>query len=515
LSVKTEEEKKLVQVITKDVVGELKSAIGESKVSDDKYTRIAYRLSHAVETVMFAPEKFTPGAVVWPESVEDVQKVLKIANDWEVPILPVGGRTCSADSEGIKGSIIIDLARMNKVIEFSEAKQRFTAEAGMRVSDCTKYMADRGYMLLEVPTMAKIATLAARAAVHGYNKFENRWGSSASYIRGLEVVLPDGDVVQLGRGTSAPTKSVVGYNLIDLFIGSRGTLGVVTKVTEKIIKTPPAYHYGIRAFKNYRDGVEAYIDLRRAGAHVGPIWRAKCYHKWLLKQAVNGIMGLEWPEDVEMVTDYHILGEKDVVEATEKYAVDILKAHSGFWRDDMPPTDFVGRMHETAEKYMGMGALATDRNRNGGLGHRIVPYDANVPDGYLVEYFGEMLEHWRRMEDPKFYPNLSQRMRVISPGAPVPADEGFTKFWALAQASYIPLWTEEARQEYYDWFRKYAELTWKYEGSISATHGHIPRAIEIEILKKELGENYYKLMEQVKNLIDPKHILNPQTKFRF
>jgi len=97
----------------------------------------------------------------------------------------------------------------------------------------------------------------------------------------------------------------------------------------------------------------------------------------------------------------------------------------------------------------------------------------------------------------------------------VPVDEGHIKIWALCLASYIPPWTEEARQEFYDWFRKYAELAWKYEGSVTATHGYIPRAIEIEILKKELGENYYKLMAQVKNLIDPKHILNPQTKFRF
>ena len=505
----------MVQVITKDIVGELKSAIGETKVSDEKYTRIAYRLSHAVETLMFDPEKFTPGAVVWPESVEDIQKILKIANEWEVPILPVGGRTSSGDSEGIKGSITMDLARMNKVVEFNEAKQRFTAEAGMHISDCTKYVADRGYMILEVPTTSKICTLGSRAAVHGYNKFENRWGSSASYIRGLEVVLPNGDVIQLGRGTSAPTKAVIGYNLIDLFIGSRGTLAIITKVTEKIVKIPPAYHYGIMAFKTYKDGIEAYIEVRRAVANIGPVWRAKCYHKWLLKQALQGIMGLEWPEDIDMVTDYHILGEKNVVEATEKHVKDILKAHNGFWRDDMPATDFIGRMQETPEKYMGMGALNTDRSRDGGLGHRIVPYDASIPDGYLVEFFGEMLKHWHQMEDPTVYPNLSQRMRVLSPGAPVPADEGFTKFWALAQASFTPPWTEEARQEYYDWFRKYAELIWKYEGSISATHGHIPRAIEIELITKELGANYYKLMEQIKNLIDPKHILNPQTKFRF
>ena len=126
-----------------------------------------------------------------------------------------------------------------------------------------------------------------------------------------------------------------------------------------------------------------------------------------------------------------------------------------------------------------------------------------------------MLGHWHAMENPKIYPNLSKRMRVLSPGAPVPTDEGHTKNWALGIASYIPKWNEEARQEYYDWFRKYAEICWKYDGSLTATHGYIPRAIEMEILKRELGENYYALMQKIKDVIDPNHIMNPKTKFRF
>lgn len=505
----------MAQAVTKEISAQLKSLIGEDKVSDQKYVRTAYRLSHSPETLMFDMDNFTPGAVVWPESVEDIQKVLQVANEYEVPIVPVGGRTSSSDSEGIKGSISMDFARMNKIIELNERTMRFTAEAGTRVSDCLAYVEKRGYMILEFPTMNKTSMLGSRAAIHGYNKFENRWGSSGMHIKCLEVVLPNGDVVQLGRGTSHAAKSVVGYNMMDLFIGSRGTLGIITKVTERVINIPPAYKYGIMAFKTYKDGIEAYIDLRRAVAHIGPIWRAKSYNRWMLKQALEGMMGAKWPDDVEQLTDYHILGEEDVVEATEKHAIDILKAHNGFWRDDLPDATFVGRMHETMEKYMGMSSLGTNRSKDGGLGERIVPYDANIPDGNLVEFYGEMMDHWHRMEDPKAYPNLSKRMRVLSPGAPVPTDEGHTKNWALGLASYIPAWTEEARQEYYDWYRKYCEICWKYGGSITATHGYIPRAIEVEILKKELGESYYNLMRQIKDVIDPKHIMNPKTKFRF
>jgi FAD/FMN-containing dehydrogenase len=404
---------------------------------------------------------------------------------------------------------------MNRVIEFSEETQRFTAESGMRVSDCIAYLQKRGYMFLETPTTNKISSFGARAGVNGFNKFNLRWGPSSTNITGIEVVIPNGDVLTLGKGSSRPTKSIMGYNLADLFIGSRGTLGVITKVTERIIRTPPAYNYSLMAFKTLKDGIEAYIDLKRAAAQIGPIWRVKSRNKWVLKKVLKGTTGLDWPEDVEQLTVYHILGEKDVVEATEKHVLDIMKSHNGFWRDDFPAKSTILSLFDSGEKYMGMSALGTDRSKSGGLSPRFVPFDASIPDGNYVEFFGEMAEHWHRMEDAKVYPNLSERMQVQDPGGPAAVDEGYSKNWALAVASYTPPWTEEARLEFYDWFRKYAEICWKYGGVLSSTHGYIPRALEVEILKKELGENYYKLMLQIKNLIDPKHILNPQTKFRF
>jgi len=505
----------MVEAATKGVSAELKSAIGENKVSDSKYARIAYRLSHSTQTLLFEPDDFTPCCVVWPESVEDIQKILKVAGEYQVPIVPAGGRTCSSDSEGIKGGIVLDLSRMNRVIEFSEGTQRFTAEAGMRVGDCAAYLAKRGYMLLDFPTMNKISTIGARAGVNGFNKFNLRWGPSSANITGIEVVLPSGDVLTLGKGTSQPTKSIMGYNLADLFIGSRGTLGIITKVTERIVKTPPAYNYSMMAFKTLKDGVEAYIDLKKASACVGPIWRVKSWNKWMLKKTVKGMTGLDWPEDVEQLTEYHILGEKDVVLATEKHVIDIMKAHHGFWRDDFPAMSSILSLFDSMEKYMGMSALGTERSKNGGLSPRFVPFDASIPDGNYVEFFEEMAKHWQRMEDAGVYPNLSKHMQVFDPGGPAAVDEGYAKNWALAIASYTQPWTEEARQEFYDWFRKYAEICWKHGGILTSTHGYIPRALEVEIIKRELGENYYKLMRQIKDLIDPKHILNPQTKFRF
>jgi len=480
-----------------ECIGDIKKSIGEEKISVDKATRIAHRISHGPEAMLHEDlGDFTPAAVVRPRTTEDVVTIVNYANKYEIPLIPQGGRTCTYGAESVRDGIVVDTTSMNQILEFDEAAFRIKAQAGVRVVDYIDYLAKRGYMSLEFPTMNRASTLGSRASISGYNKFENRWGGSRDHIRGLEVVLANGDVVQVGRGSSIPTKSVVGLDMMSMFIGSRGTLGIITKVTERFIPTPPAYVYGIRAFNSIE----------------GVIWRAKAYHKWLLSQAVKGSMELEWPDDVVMLVDYHILGEPDVVEAMKKHAEAICKEHNGFWRDDMPPTDFVGRMHETMEKYMGMAALQSERLVTGGMGNRIVPLDPQISNKHLIDFYKDFLEFLKRLEDGKSYPNLSKSLHVLSPGAPVPAEEGWTKVWSLTLANWKQF-DKKTIQEFKSWFREYAELVWHHGGSLTGTHGFAPRDMEIEFIKREVGEAGYELMKTIKRALDPKNIMNPNVKF--
>lgn len=507
-----------MEVVTKEISQELIAEIGEGKVDDCKPTLIAYRVAHGIEGFLHDLDYFTPGAVVWPETVEDVQKIVEIANKTKVPIVPVGGRTVTYGPESMKGCIMVDVARMNKVIEFDESKLRVTAEAGIRIADLTEYLANRGYMLLEMPTLSKTAQLGSRAALHGYNKFENRWGSSGNYIKGLEVVLPTGEVVQVGRGTNGikiPAKAVTAYDTMNLFIGSRGTLGVITKVVEKVIKTPTVTKYNAMAFKTKEDGIKAYVEIRNLSHSTGCLWRAKGIHKTILIHMTRDMVGgKQWPEDLEWLTEYMVVGEPEVVEATEKYVLDICKKYNGFWRDDLPPTTFIGEVHKSAEQYMGSGSVGTDRLKNGGTGDRIVPFDPNIPDAKLLEFFDLHNAHVNKMNDVKAYPHLAGKMRVFDLISTITSDEAFTKWWWVLLSNWED-WDENVRKEFIAWYREYAELIWQVGGALSATHGFIPREIEIEMVKKEIGENEYMLMKRIKDALDPNHIMNPKVRFEY
>ncbi len=498
---------------SQEMIAELSTSLGKEKISDDMPTRLVYRITHGPEALLHESlEDFTPAGIVRPTSTEDVQTIVKLADKYEVPIVPQGGRTCTYGAEAMRDCIVIDTASMDKILEIDEGSYRITAEAGVRVVDFTRFLEERGFLCVDFPTMNKAATLGARAALHGYNKFENRWGSSGCHIKGLEVVLPNGEAVLLGRGTSRPTKSVVGLNLMDLFIGSRGTLGVITKVTERFVDMPPHYIYGIMAFKDYEDGLKTYTELRKP-LNAGLLWRSKGYHKWFLSQAVMGMLEMSWPDDIEMLVDYHILAEDlDVVKQMERHAIKIMKNNNGFWREDLPPTDIVGRMHETIEKYMGMGGLWSDRVKTGGMANRIVPLDPMIPDGKLIEYYREYLKLLREIEDGESYPALAESLRVLNPGGPVPGDVGYTKVWILLLANWKK-WDAEARKEFKDWFRRHAELALRFNGSITGTHGFLPREMEVELVKKEIGEKTYEFMKMIKSTIDPKNIMNPKVRF--
>jgi FAD/FMN-containing dehydrogenase len=495
-----------------ELIDDLSASIGKDKVSDDKPTRLVYRITHGPEALLHESlDNFLPAVVVRPDSTEDIQKIVRLANHHEIPIVPQGGRTCSYGAEAMRDCIVIDTASMDRILGIDEGSYRITAEAGVRVSDFIDYLSEKGYLSLEYPTMNRASTLGARAALHGYNKFENRWGSSASNIKGLEVVLPNGEAVKLGRGTSRPTKSVVGLNLMDLFIGSRGTLGVITKVTERFIDMPPEHIRGALAFQDYKDGLKAYITLKKP-LNSGLLWRIKTYHKWFLTQAVEGMMGMTWPDDVDFLVDYHILGKTDLVELMDKHVVKLMKDHNGFWRSDMPPIDFLGNLHETVEKYMGMGSLSSDRVKMGGMANRIIFLDPIVADGKLIEYFTEFLKLADKVVDGESYPALAENMKVLSPGAPVPGEVGFTKVSILLLANWKK-WDEETRTEFKNWFRMHAELVLRFDGTITGTHGFIPRDMEIEFVRREITEKTYEFMKKIKRTIDPKNIMNPKVRF--
>jgi len=494
-------------------VDEIANELQSHQIKTDLSSRIVYRMAHGPESLLHADlSEFTPAVVARPESTKDVVKIVKCCEAHGIPMVPQGGRTGSYGAEGMQGCVAISLSSMNKILRFDEKSYRITAEAGIRLEDFNAFLEKKGYMSLEYPTLTWSATLGARAGVSGYNKFENTWGGSAVNIKGIEVVLANGDVVQLGRGSKIPTKNVTGFDLMSLFLGSKGTFGIITSLTEQFIDIPSKVIYGIWAFKSIEDATEAYIELLNS-KYTGVMWRAKTYHKLRIGRMMGVLEGESWPDDVVMVTDYNIYGEPEIAKHMEQICIHIMKKHNGFWRKDIPnPAEIAQKHHESMGAYFGMGSLYSDRIKDGGMGFKLVPLDPMIPHSRLVEAYKGIFEHVMKIEDGKSYPALNGKLFVFDPGAAVPAELGYTKLWIVLNADWKN-WDNNTRKAFKEWFRNYAEIVWSYDAALTGTHGFIPTEMQTDLLKREIGEKEYKLMKTIKKAIDPKNIMNPKIRF--
>lgn len=508
-------------LISKKIIDEIKKSIGHKKVFTDKPTRVCYTITHGPEFLLHEKyfDDFLPEVIVKPGCVKDVQSVVRIARDYKIPLIPSGGRSGCYGAEGMNGSIIVDMCDMDKILDINERTYRVTGEAGVRMIDMVSFLNKKGYMAIDWPDSDEIATLGARAAINGYNWWENRWGSAGNIIQGLEVVLPDGELVQLGRGSSKPTKSSTGWNLMDLFIGSRGSLGIITKVTEKFTDYPSKIISGGSAFSSFEDAIKAYLELKKS-KYSNTLWRFLCSVSQ--KMTFPVISGKKWPEKIKMMLDYQLFGEEYEVEGADKKIKEILKENNGFTMPEVSELDswfdsnaneWKGIKGKTTNIMMGFEShLLSGKIDPKGYSARCVYLDPNIPDSHLLNYYHELQEFLNIIEDGKTYPNLANCVKVFDSGAIIPGIRGTNKMWIVLHV-FRKNMNDKSRKEFVDMFRKHTEIIWRNSGVISNTHAYIPRELEVEFMKKTMGENGYKLMKSIKKTIDPNNIMNPKVFF--
>lgn len=176
-----------------------------------------------------------PDLVVRPGTTEEVAAVLRIANAQGVPVTPRGGATgLCGGCVPIRGGIVLSLERMNRVLEVDADNQMAVTEAGVRLSDFSKAVEEGGLYFPPHPG-DESAMMGGLVATNAGGSRAVKYGTIRNYVRGLEVVTPAGDVLRLGGKFE---KSSTGYNLMHLFIGSEGTLGVVTRAVIHLLTKP-------------------------------------------------------------------------------------------------------------------------------------------------------------------------------------------------------------------------------------------------------------------------------------
>ena len=169
---------------------------------------------------------------------------MKIANAEKVPVTPRGGGTnVSGGSVPIQGGIVLALTKLNKILKIDKENLTATVEPGVVLMDLTMELAKEGLFFPPDPQSFLGATLGGIIAENAGGPACVKYGVTKQYILGIEVVLPTGDVINLGGRT---LKNVVGYDLLHIFISSEGTLGVITKAELKLRPVSPCQedHHG-------------------------------------------------------------------------------------------------------------------------------------------------------------------------------------------------------------------------------------------------------------------------------
>jgi glycolate oxidase len=235
---------------------ELQNAAGEKNVSRHVIDLVSYSYD--------ASEHFgRPQAAVWGSDTKQISRILKWAQHHRVPVLPRGaGTSLSGMTVPVQGGIVLDMSRMDKISAIRVPDRLVVVQPGVVYEDLQRALAPHGFFFPPDPASGSVCTIGGNVATNAGGIRGAKYGVTQDYVLGLEVVLADGSV--MGTGSKC-MKSVSGYELTKLFVGSEGTLGVVTEITLKINPLPRHMVTATIAFARLADAGRAVSRIVKAG----------------------------------------------------------------------------------------------------------------------------------------------------------------------------------------------------------------------------------------------------------
>ncbi|MEW6290402.1 MAG: FAD-linked oxidase C-terminal domain-containing protein [Thermodesulfobacteriota bacterium] len=215
----------------REIITKLQSIVGKDRLTTAPEELLCYSYDGT-------GREYPPEAVVFPAGTGEISAIMQLANAAPFPVVPRGaGSGMTGGALPVAGGVVMALSRLNRILEIDESNQVAVVEPGVITGDLRKTLAKRGLFYPPDPASLKFCTMGGNVAECAGGPSAVKYGVTRDYILGLEVVLPDGRVIQTGVRTA---KGVVGYDLTRLFIGSEGTLGIITKITVRLIPCPSA-----------------------------------------------------------------------------------------------------------------------------------------------------------------------------------------------------------------------------------------------------------------------------------
>ncbi|NOY75908.1 MAG: FAD-binding protein [Kiritimatiellaeota bacterium] len=461
--------------VTAEVADELKRIVGEKFVifKDDEKLE-----PYSRDEIPGTEYRAMPEVVVRPGTAEEIALIMNLANREMIPVTPRGaGSGLSGGAVPVFGGIVVSMDRMNEIIEVDKENMMITVEAGVVSNEINERLKDDGLFYAGYPMSLETCFIGGNVAENAGGGKAVKYGVTSRYVLGLEVVTPTGEIVQLG---GKRIKDVTGYNILQLMVGSEGTLGFFTKIILKLMPLPKYQVDLLCLFNTSREAIDVVPRIMTEGGVIPTsiefmdklAVKTTCdYLNETLPYENAGAMlliSVDGSDKARLEEEYELIGEFcEKAGATEVYVADNPTTSERIWKI----------RRNIAEAC----SLITPRQ----CGEDIVVPPASIP--VMISEFDK----------------ICGKFDVTIPCFGHAGDGNLH-----ARIVSNPDWTDEY---WHDILPKilvelYA-LTKKLGGTLSGEHGIGCKR------KKYIGhvvsEVYINLMRAVKNAFDPNHILNP------
>ncbi|MGD9144273.1 MAG: FAD-linked oxidase C-terminal domain-containing protein [Anaerolineae bacterium] len=454
-------------MVDQTLLKEFRNIVGKKHVLTEPEDLVAYSYDGT-----FAERR--PDLVVRPDSTEQVSQVMQVAWREEIHVVPRGMASgLAAASIPMTGGMVLDTCRMNRILEIDELNFTVTAQAGVITQHLADTVAKKGLFYPPDPSSIKQSTLGGNAACNAGGPRCLKYGVTSDYVMGLTTVLADGRILKSG---GKAIKNVTGYNLTQLFVGSEGTLGVITELVLKLIPQPKVARTAKAVFPKLPDASECVNNILNAGITPATIELMDETAIATIEEAMN--LGL--PLDVEaiLIIEADGMDQESVVKEIETIA-EICRA-TGARDVEVARTEAERAQLWTARRSISPSLARRAPNKLG--------EDISVPRSAIPEAVAAIKEISAKHDIPiaifghagdgNLHPNILFDRRDPDQVAKMKKAAG-------------------------DIF----EVSVRLGGTLSGEHG--VGNLKMAFLEQDIGPISIDVMTGIKKALDPKNILNP------
>jgi glycolate oxidase len=455
-------------MVDNSIISKLKEIVGKNNVLTEKIDLVTYSYDATADV----PNQM-PDVVVMPTSTGDVMKIVNIARENKIPIYPRGaGTNLSGGAIPLKKGIVLSFQKMNKIIEVDPENLAIVVQPGVVIQDVNNAVAGHGLMYPPDPGTVATATMGGSVAENSGGLRGLKYGVTKHYIMGMEVVLANGEKVRFGGKT---VKNVTAYDFGALFIGSEGTLGIITEITARLIPAPKYRRTMLGLFKSVPDAGRAVSGI--IAAQVIPATLEIMDKKTITTVEDFAKVGL--PTDAEALLLIEVDGMAEPVVLQEAEAVrKVIKENRGEIR--LAASD-AERDNIWAARRAALPALAS-------LNTAVILEDATVPRSRIADMLtacGDIAKKYN-----------------LELGAFGHAGDGNLHPTILADKN-----NKDEMERVHKAVDEIFETALAFGGTLSGEHGI--GIAKMKYLVNEFGTSGIDMIKNIKEALDPYYIMNP------